>query len=185
MARLTGVCFGHQIIARALGKQCVQNVEWEVGPTKLELTEEGKRVFGVETMVSRTPHIVFASHESKISQNTLSTHHDHVPEVPTSCHLLASSSICHNQGFIRFAPGSPSALADTLLSHDDIQIFTMQGHPEFTPRIVDTIVRIHAASGVFGPKLVESVRAKADWRDEGITVAAKAIWRILGVDGPA
>lgn len=41
-----GICFGHQIIARALGGQCVpNNGRWEVGTTEIELTEIGKEVF--------------------------------------------------------------------------------------------------------------------------------------------
>lgn len=47
-----GICFGHQIIARALGKDCVPNGgRWEVGPTKLDLTDVGKQVFGTDTLV--------------------------------------------------------------------------------------------------------------------------------------
>ena len=42
----TGICFGHQIIARALGGECVpNNGRWEVGTTDMELTDIGKKVF--------------------------------------------------------------------------------------------------------------------------------------------
>ena len=42
-----GICFGHQIVARALGKDCVpNNGVWEVGPTPIDLTETGKQLFG-------------------------------------------------------------------------------------------------------------------------------------------
>jgi len=48
----TGICFGHQIIARALGGECVPNGRWEIGPTNVKLTNLGQQIFGVETLVS-------------------------------------------------------------------------------------------------------------------------------------
>lgn len=52
--RVIGVCFGHQITARALGAQIARSPNyWELSVTELELTEEGKRVFGADTLVSR------------------------------------------------------------------------------------------------------------------------------------
>ena len=47
-----GICFGHQITARALGKDCVPNGgRWEVGITPVDLTETGKKIFGAEQLV--------------------------------------------------------------------------------------------------------------------------------------
>ena len=51
----TGICFGHQIVARALGGECVPNGgNWEVGLTKIDLTETGKKLFGVSELVGTT-----------------------------------------------------------------------------------------------------------------------------------
>lgn len=50
-----GICFGHQIIARALGSVCVPNDgKWEIGTTDMELTDIGRAVFQTNnsTMVS-------------------------------------------------------------------------------------------------------------------------------------
>ena len=41
-----GICFGHQIVAHALGGNCVANDRWEVGPARVRLTDLGVRVFG-------------------------------------------------------------------------------------------------------------------------------------------
>lgn len=42
-----GICFGHQIISRALGGECVPNGGiWELGPTPIHLTDIGKQLFG-------------------------------------------------------------------------------------------------------------------------------------------
>lgn len=46
---LLGICFGHQIIAMALGGTCVNNNKtWEVGPTAVKLNDLGKKIFGID-----------------------------------------------------------------------------------------------------------------------------------------
>ncbi|KAI0292590.1 class I glutamine amidotransferase-like protein [Russula brevipes] len=60
--KIIGICFGHQIIARALGGECVSNGgKWEVAITEVALTDLGERIFG-------TP-----------SLNIQQMHRDHVP----------------------------------------------------------------------------------------------------------
>lgn len=53
-APLVGICFGHQIIARALGGVCERNPHgWEFGPTLVRLTDQGRSYFGPrQTMVT-------------------------------------------------------------------------------------------------------------------------------------
>ena len=103
-------------------------------------------------------------------------HRDHVPEVPEGCDLLASSPVCMNQGFIRYTPGSSSR------TPKDIQIFTVQGHPEFTESLVRKVVDLRSSTGVIDQATAESARARAKWRNDGVPVIAKVIWQILGVD---
>lgn len=103
-------------------------------------------------------------------------HHDHIPEVPAGCLLLGSSPVCYNQGFVRYLPGREGGTALR-----DIQIFTVQGHPEFTREIVGTIVDVREARGVFPKALADGARARADWRNDGVEVIARVIWNILGV----
>ncbi|KAL8831096.1 MAG: hypothetical protein Q9170_005446 [Blastenia crenularia] len=45
--KLVGVCFGHQIIGRAMGAKVGRNEDqgWEVSITDVDLTEQGKKVF--------------------------------------------------------------------------------------------------------------------------------------------
>ena len=49
---LLGVCFGHQIIARAQGATVVRSeTGWEVSVTPVELTERGQDIFGKKSLV--------------------------------------------------------------------------------------------------------------------------------------
>lgn len=51
--RVIGVCFGHQIIARALGATVAPSpLGWELSLTEMQLTEMGKVIFGAEKLVS-------------------------------------------------------------------------------------------------------------------------------------
>lgn len=50
--KVVGVCFGHQIVARAMQTPVVVNDKgWEVAVTEVELSDEGKAFFGLETLV--------------------------------------------------------------------------------------------------------------------------------------
>lgn len=50
--RILGICFGHQIVARALGGHCVPNEKgWEVGVFDVQLNELGSDIFGGKELV--------------------------------------------------------------------------------------------------------------------------------------
>ncbi|KAI4172903.1 MAG: hypothetical protein LQ343_003311 [Gyalolechia ehrenbergii] len=82
--KLVGVCFGHQIIGRAMGAKVGRNEAqgWEVSVTDVDLTEQGKKVFeGKDTLM----------------------HKDIVFEYPNGVQPLGSTSRCKVQGM--FVPG--------------------------------------------------------------------------------
>jgi len=46
------ICFGHQIVARALGGECTYNGgQWEAGIYAIDLNDTGKQLFGANTIV--------------------------------------------------------------------------------------------------------------------------------------
>ncbi|KAJ4159785.1 uncharacterized protein LMH87_007730 [Akanthomyces muscarius] len=84
--RIIGICFGHQILSRALGCKVGRNAKgWEVAVTDVGLTPEGKKVFGMEKM--------------RIHQ----MHTDIVADFPPDAVPLGGNDICSVQAM--YAPG--------------------------------------------------------------------------------
>ncbi|KAL7267377.1 hypothetical protein RUND412_010038 [Rhizina undulata] len=80
--RVVGVCFGHQIIGRALGAKVERNEKgWEAAVTEIQLTAKGKELFKKSFL--------------KIHQ----MHRDWVMTVPAGVYNLATTDICPVQGF--------------------------------------------------------------------------------------
>jgi GMP synthase-like glutamine amidotransferase len=54
--RLLGICFGHQIVGRALSVKVGRSDKgWEISVCDVDLTAEGKELFGRDKLVS-IPH---------------------------------------------------------------------------------------------------------------------------------
>lgn len=50
--RVIGVCFGHQIVGRAMGVKVDRSTAgWEAAVTPMDLTEKGKKLFRQEKLV--------------------------------------------------------------------------------------------------------------------------------------
>ncbi|KIV92511.1 hypothetical protein PV10_03802 [Exophiala mesophila] len=79
--RVIGVCFGHQIIGRALKAQLGRNPQgWEAAVNKVQLSDRGRELFGVDEL------------------NIHQMHRDIVFEYPPGVESLGSSSVCQVQG---------------------------------------------------------------------------------------
>ncbi|KAF7591083.1 hypothetical protein BBP40_001982 [Aspergillus hancockii] len=75
---IVGICFGHQIVARALGARVGRNdAGWEISVEPFTLSDAGKQLFSQDTLM----------------------HRDIVYEVPQGCVGLGSSPLCEVQGF--------------------------------------------------------------------------------------
>ncbi|KIJ56370.1 hypothetical protein M422DRAFT_23651 [Sphaerobolus stellatus SS14] len=154
--KIIGICFGHQIIAEALGSKCVHNGKWEIGTTEIKLTDKGKEIFGVPSI------------------NIQEMHRDEVPTLPPGFVSLGSTDVSQIQGMILPYKENPS----------QIQIFSVQGHPEFLPDIVNKIVDAREESGVMDPSTVKYGRENAVKPDDGTSAIGRAIWKVIGVEAP-
>lgn len=100
---ILGVCFGHQMIAEALGGKVERNPKgWEVGVQEVELTEEGMHDALFRGFPRRFP--------------VMQSHQDIVTRLPPGARMLAGNAMSTFQSF---------ALGD--------RIRTVQFHPEYTP----------------------------------------------------
>lgn len=80
--RIIGVCFGHQIVGRALGSTVTRSpLGIEISVCKVDLTETGKSLF-----------------DDKDSLQIMQMHRDIIVAYPPGVKLLGSSPLCENQG---------------------------------------------------------------------------------------
>lgn len=101
-----GVCFGHQMLAVALGGRVEKNPRGrEIGTVRVELTDAG----AADPLFAGLPRVV----------EVQATHTDAVTELPAGAVLLASNERCSVQAF---AIGS--------------RIRTVQWHPEFSATVI-------------------------------------------------
>jgi len=103
-------------------------------------------------------------------------HKDHVPTVLPGFGLLGSTDVCHNQGMVRYTADASGKLANL----SDVQILTVQGHPEFTKSIVSKLVEIRTNKGIFTPEFAQDAIKRNELRNDGVEVIAGTIWKILG-----
>lgn len=84
--RVVGICFGHQIVGRALGAPVGRAADWEVSVCPMDLTPAGR------SLLKNVP-----SDKLQLIQ----LHKDQVFELPQETELLAKNGVCPIQGFYR------------------------------------------------------------------------------------
>ncbi|TIB33394.1 hypothetical protein E3P84_02181 [Wallemia ichthyophaga] len=112
--KVLGVCFGHQLLARALGG-VVQPGDMEMGSTAV-------RVCDGELAAK-----YFGCNEHQDTFNVLQAHRDVVHVAPPMLTTVAATETCKHQAFVKLIDGV-------------VQCWSVQGHPEFTPSIMRKVV---------------------------------------------
>lgn len=114
---VVGVCFGHQILAEALGGKVVKSDRgWGLGVQDYVLTARPSWLAGLP---------------DRFSVNAL--HQDQVVAPPEGATVLARSSHCAYAALAYGDPEDPAAL-------------TLQPHPEFGPEFMDALLALRAGT---------------------------------------
>ncbi|KAJ7547029.1 hypothetical protein O6H91_08G065500 [Diphasiastrum complanatum] len=116
--KMLGVCFGHQVLSRALGgKTGRTEVGWEIGVKNVTLTD----AISSKSYGSGLPRIL----------KVLQSHRDQVLELPPGGELLGSSE---KTGIEVFAIGE--------------HVLGIQGHPEYTKDVLLDMIDSRCALGI-------------------------------------
>jgi hypothetical protein len=130
-------------------------------------------------------------------------HRDHVPVESFAkgfalgeLLLLGSTGSTANQGFIKYYPSPSGSKEEVARPPEDIHVFTIQGHPEFSESIVTGIIRQRAEA--MGPATVTDYWGEkgGDYDEEpedktgtgrrwvttdGLDIFGSALWKMLGI----
>ncbi|PYH42829.1 type 1 glutamine amidotransferase [Aspergillus saccharolyticus JOP 1030-1] len=145
--KIFAICFGHQILARALGVKVGRNPKgWELAVCEVDLSETGREVFGVDKL--------------RIHQ----MHQDIAYGYPSEVVSLGSSPTCAVQGM--YIPG---------------KMITVQGHPEFREDIMDELIRLRTASGLFSQEMAADAARRAGLAHDGVVITVAFLKLVLGL----
>ncbi|KAB5554922.1 class I glutamine amidotransferase-like protein, partial [Coniochaeta sp. 2T2.1] len=139
--KVVGVCFGHQVVARALGVPVGRSgAGWEVSVTDVRLSEKGREVFGKDTR----------ENEQKVHQ----MHRDAVASLPAGAESLGETDVCPVQGFVILG-----------------KVITVQGHPEMTGPIVKEILDLRHEMGILSDEIYQDGMDRVQDEHDGVPIA--------------
>ena len=159
--KFTGICFGHQILCRALGSKVEpqSNGEWELSHTELNLSSVGQQLFRTEESTIRL-------HQMHIDHvvNAPSTETTDLLEKGTKVHVWATTDHTEVQGV-----------------YIQKRLFTSQGHMEFNEQYVKRQLEMRVDAGSVEQNVADEAAERADWMHDGLVVA-KAVLRFFHGD---
>lgn len=152
-AKIVGICFGHQLVGRALGGVTgTSELGWGVGPRHTPLTDSEADQFLMSCARSydqwqdslaqelqdksegkELSLVPAEASESKKSLHMFYSHQDQVLEPPPGLRCLTGNQHCRYAGF--YSP--------------DKTVLTLQGHPEFDADLILLIIDMLNSKGLY------------------------------------
>ncbi|KAG9238007.1 class I glutamine amidotransferase-like protein [Amylocarpus encephaloides] len=150
--KFSGVCFGHQILARALGAKVEQEpgAKWELAHTEMQLTPTGQKLF-------RTG-------DRKLSLHQM--HQDQVTTVPSS----KTTDLLSGRDRVDVWASTEHTAVQGLYIKE--RLFTSQGHLGFDEKMVQRQIQLRVESGgIKDEEMVEEAKETAHMKHDGLVVA--------------
>ena len=151
--KLLGICFGHQIISRALGGEISQSEKgWGIGPRTADLNDDGKGFF--DLLYDRYLKLLDSEEndfDCRLIENGLSVHYSHQDQVvipPPRSVLKCAGGNQHCPFAIAFHQPATHIGLDTDINIQS-EILTFQGHPEFSSSFLLEIIRMLKDLGAY------------------------------------
>lgn len=161
-ARFSGVCFGHQLLCRALGSRVGPSPgkAWELSLTKVTLTSIGEKLFQTEKSI-----------------NLHQMHQDHVIEAPSH----ETSDLLGPDDHVAVWGSSDAIAVQGVYIRE--RLFTTQGHLGYDGRMVEQHIKHRVdAGGIQDVEKAEEAKAMAYLDHDGIVVAAAVLRFFHGDD---
>lgn len=154
-ARFFGICFGHQIIAQALGGETAKASGWEVGIVAMQQNFE--LLAGGQVARTSSPP---AAPTQPDDLRLLMSHQDEVTRLPDGAAHWLRGADCVFQGMV--FPG---------------QIVTVQGHPEYWSEQIRSLYERRRTT--LGEERTDAAQASALGEHDGASVTATALQHLL------
>lgn len=143
-----GICYGHQIIGRALGSKVGPNPKgWEISNTPIKLTDAGVRIF--------------PEFKETGTINIMEMHRDIVfdePKALEGVEITAKNEVCEIQGLYKKG-----------------YLWSLQGHPEFDKFIEQHLIINRHKVGLFNDELVADGLSRLETPQDGNTIAKSMV----------
>lgn len=145
--KILGICFGHQIIARALGLDTKPNEKgWEMGNTLIDIDSEDYLKLNNSTI----PHnfVISEMHRDIV---VINDENDMNKLVKLGIHSFGKTKICDLQGFYKHG-----------------HLLTFQGHPEFTCGLTSGMITTRFEKGIITQDFyLDACKRNQELREDG------------------